>query len=100
MERDDGAWNHRSMEPSEDPFVLILVWFQGLMWEIEEIAALWDRRDEIYVSHVFLLCICTSRLNSLSHSHSQSENVMQVSNHASNLKAAEFRHRIAVHTRD
>src|SRR5882757_10058873 len=29
-----------------------------------------------------------------------SENAMQASNHASNLKATEFLHRIAVHTRD
>ena len=93
-----GGTRERSSNPLNDPFVLILGWCRGLTQEIEEIAALWYQRDEIYVSPIFRLC--TSGLNSLRYSHSQSEKVMQASNHASNLKAAEFRHRMAVYTRD
>ena len=86
---------------SEDPFLLILAWCRGLVCVAEEIAALWYRRDEIYVSPIVHLFIFrTSRLNRPDHPHSQSEKAMQASNHSLNLKAAEFRHRMAVYMRD
>ena len=49
------AWEgtkRESINTSEDPFSLILAWCWGLMCVIEEIAALWYRHDEIYVSPI------------------------------------------------
>ena len=49
------AWEgmkRESINTLEDPFLLILAWCRGLMGVIEDIAALWYRRDEIYVSPV------------------------------------------------
>jgi len=98
---DQGRTKRESTNPLGDPFSLILAWCRGLMWEFEEIATLWYQRDEIYVSPIALLFhFRTSGLNPLCDLHSQSEKVMQASNHGSNLKAAEFRHRMAVYTRD
>lgn len=53
--KNQDVWNgtrRESIDTSEDPFSLILAWCQGLVGVIEEIAALWYRRDEIYVSPV------------------------------------------------
>ena len=44
-----------SINTSEDPFLLILAWCRGLVGVVEEIAALWYRRDEIYVSPIVRL---------------------------------------------
>ena len=69
--KNQDAWKGtkgESISTSEDPFLLILAWCRGLIWEIEEIAALWYRRDEIYVSPmVHLFIFRTSRLNPPDH---------------------------------
>ncbi len=57
-------------------------------------------RRNLCQSHRSSSIFCMSRLNPPDRPHSQSEKAMQGSNHASNLKAAEFRHRMAVYMRD